>query len=108
MPKNGPRSSASSKLRFIMLEADLADGDFSQITQAITNALKPSAPLQRALIASGGQVATKATLDEAIEEVGVEDVADASDVVESSAPSSLRSKTPRSYKEPKRLDLDLS
>ena len=36
-PKN------SNKIRFVMLEADLSDGNLAELTQAITNALKPAA-----------------------------------------------------------------
>lgn len=37
-PKHG---NGTSRVRFIMLEAELPDGDLSQITSAIQNALKP-------------------------------------------------------------------
>jgi hypothetical protein len=36
----------NSKIRFIMLEADLNGGDLTQITQAISNALRPVLPVQ--------------------------------------------------------------
>jgi hypothetical protein len=32
----------SNKIRFVMLEADLSDGNLAELTQAITNALKPA------------------------------------------------------------------
>lgn len=108
MVKNtGGRSSGSSKLRFIMLEADIADGDFTQITQAITNALKPPAPVQRGLIGPG-PLAPRATAapaaDEAVE-IEVEQESD-SDVPAPRAPRTTGSA--RVYRTPQRLDLDLS
>lgn len=44
---NAPRGNGSSKIRFIMLEADLSDGDLTQVTQAITNALRPTSIVHR-------------------------------------------------------------
>ena len=39
----------TSKIRFIMLEADVAEGDFADIAHAITNALRPASPATRAI-----------------------------------------------------------
>jgi hypothetical protein len=41
MAKNSSGSKNPSRIRFIMVDAELGDGDVSQITQAITNALRP-------------------------------------------------------------------
>lgn len=38
------KSTGTSKIRFIMVEAEIADGDIGQITQAIQNALRTSTP----------------------------------------------------------------
>lgn len=59
MAKSAPRSGAtgSSKIRFIMLEADLNDGDLSQITQAISSALgRGNGGQQKPLAALNGVV----------------------------------------------------
>lgn len=42
MAKGGTIKSGTSKIRFIMLEAELSDGDLTQVTQAIQNALRPT------------------------------------------------------------------
>ena len=42
MARNSSTKNGSSKIRFIMLEAELNEGDLSQVTQAIQNALKSS------------------------------------------------------------------
>jgi hypothetical protein len=43
-----------SKIRFIMLEAELADGDLDQVTQAITKAFQPSTTIiQRRMLTPG-------------------------------------------------------
>jgi hypothetical protein len=46
-PKRAPESTkGSNKIRFVMLEADLTDGNLVELTQAITNALKPATPIR--------------------------------------------------------------
>jgi hypothetical protein len=45
------RSSGTSRIRFIMLDAELAEGDLTQVTQAIQNALRPYAGNQPRVIA---------------------------------------------------------
>jgi hypothetical protein len=43
-PKKGePPANNSNRIRFIMLDADISDGNLSELTQAITSALSPSA-----------------------------------------------------------------
>ena len=42
-PKNkGESTTRPNRIRFIMLDADISDGNLSELTAAITNALKPS------------------------------------------------------------------
>ena len=40
--KQPPPKSGTSRIRFIMVDAEISDGDLSQITSAIQNALKPA------------------------------------------------------------------
>lgn len=42
MAKQPPSKSGTARIRFIMVDAELPDGDLSQITAAIQNALKPA------------------------------------------------------------------
>ena len=51
MAKTTPKNGGNSKIRFIMLEADLADGDLTQITQAITQAVRQGQPVVRQPVA---------------------------------------------------------
>ena len=55
MAKNN-KNGGGSKVRFIMLEADIADGDFSQITTAISNALKPQGVRHTAVLTTGTDI----------------------------------------------------
>jgi hypothetical protein len=46
--KQGEVSNRSNKIRFVLVEADISDGNLSELTQAITSALKPSvAPVRQ-------------------------------------------------------------
>lgn len=103
---SGNRGDGRSKIRFIMLEADLGEGDLDQVTQAIANALRPSAPVVQRLVSSGPPVASRPTdVEDAeiLEEEG-------DDVQVVSAPRSKEkgSSGPRQYGSPKVLeDVDL-
>jgi uncharacterized protein YjhX (UPF0386 family) len=44
MAKNTAGTKAPSRIRFVMVEAELGDGDVGQITQAISNALRGPVP----------------------------------------------------------------
>ena len=44
MGRSSTKSGGKSRIRFIMLEADLSEGDLSEVTSAIQNALKPKTP----------------------------------------------------------------
>jgi len=49
MAKIPSKSGANSKIRFVMLEADLADSDLTHITQAISQAMRQGQPVVRQL-----------------------------------------------------------
>jgi len=54
MAPKKPSESAprSNKIRFVLVEADISDGNLSELTQAITSALKPTINVARQLPAS--------------------------------------------------------
>lgn len=66
MVKKSAQSSGTSRIRFIMLEAELPDGDLSQITSAIQNALKP-APMSPRLPNTQIKTIAAETVDEETE-----------------------------------------
>ena len=43
-PKKSDPGTRPNRVRFVLLEADLSDNNFTELTQAITQALKPTAP----------------------------------------------------------------
>jgi len=95
---------SGSKIRFVMLEADLADGDLTEITQAISSALKQSSPAQRLIAAparpdaEGGKNGA-GVVDEVEHEPEVEEIEE----VEETA----RATKPRKPTIPKILEVDL-
>jgi hypothetical protein len=50
---NNNRGDWRSKIRFIMLDADLGEGELDQVTPAIANALRPSTPVVQRLVTAG-------------------------------------------------------
>jgi len=102
---------ANSRIRFIMLEADLNDGDLNQITQAITSALRPASgqralpALQRSLPANGDvSAAPSGEVENAIEETEEVGLAD-SPPIKSTSNGSTKVRT---FREPKLIDVDLT
>ena len=105
---SGKGSVGNSRIRFIMLDADLNDGDLNQITQAITNALRPASG-QRALPAlprqTNGNGIGAATEEPDERTDDAEDLI--SDVNEVAAPrASAASPRTRTYRTPQVLDVD--
>lgn len=94
---NSNKTSSPSRIRFVMVEAELGDGDIGQITQAIQNALRgpATAPVRRiaSTTISANGTATDAGLELEMEDI---DEAEVEDVSEHHAPTKVRSprKTP--------------
>lgn len=111
MAKKGTlQPTGSSRIRFVMVDAEISNGDLSQVTQAIQNALKPSEGSSVRRL-NGPQLARH---HEAAEIVDIEEPAiDGQDMPEDAAPiapdgSSPPARTPRKPKTPKVLALDLT
>lgn len=115
MAPKKPSESAprSNKIRFVLVEADISDGNLSELTQAITTALKPSVSralppkfIPAQLPANGNDIASEtAELDPVVEDTAEQE--DAGDSADASAekPARARAKLPL----PKYLaDLDLT
>jgi hypothetical protein len=102
------KGNGNSRIRFIMLDADLNDTDLTQITQAITNALKPQTVVHHRMIAASPAMARMESgeeqgemVDELLESPG-ENGAE-----EPSASTGTGGRT-RKYRSPKVLDVDLA
>lgn len=107
--KGGGGGNGPSRVRFIMLEADLADGDFSQITQAITNALRPTTIVQQRLL--GVPVGPSAEIidqgDEAVVDAEIDDVSPAVEVVARASSKSAPAR-PKKLRTPLVINVDLT
>src|SRR5271168_3810684 len=96
----------SNKIRFVLLEADLSDGNLSELTHAITNALKPSVQAPSKLLTrTAAQVLPPATDD--IPEAEVEE-AEEPELTNSSTPPAAEKKPAqkKKYKQPEYVELD--
>lgn len=107
MPKI-PLKPANSKIRFIMLEADLADGDLTPFTNAISNALRP-APASRLLVnGKPSQPSSDNAAATLVEEPEPEYDADSEVATTSENERAPRRSTPRRLSTPTVVDVDLN
>ena len=107
MARNVTSKGGNSRIRFIMIDADLSEGDLSEVTQAIQNALRPLQTPNTRLIQA--PTAPRASASEN----GPEEEADFEDVGEETAPAAKprasRSTKTRVAKTPSVLDdIDIS
>jgi hypothetical protein len=103
--------SGNSKIRFIMLEADLADGDMTQITQAISQAMRQGAPIARQPVSIAARSAVTPAAGAARDDNGDEPVAetDADEPQETEEAAASRPRASRKFPAPKVMaDLDLN
>jgi hypothetical protein len=104
---SGNKGDGRSKIRVVVIEADLAEGELRDVTQAITNALRPTPVVVQRLVTSG------ATTPAATQLAQAEDIEDAVVIDENeeevSAPAPKPKAAPRTpkYRSPKVLDVDL-
>lgn len=57
-PKKSDATGRPNRVRFVLLEADLSDSNFTELTHAINQALKPQQPLVTKLLAPSAVAAT--------------------------------------------------
>lgn len=95
----------SSRIRFIMLEADLSEGDLSEVTTAIQNALRPQQTMTRVVHLPAGSAAEQGLItdgdEETLDEVSFDQSSD-------SSPRRSRSSSgqKRTFPTPKVVDVD--
>lgn len=117
MAKAPPKPTGTSRIRFIMVEAELADGgDLSQVTQAIQNALRPPAPAGR--LAGPAQPrnngsgtssqAAQLVVDAEEQPELADDESDTADPDEGSSPAASTPKAPRKFRSPEIIEFDLT
>lgn len=107
MAKSPQSKTGTAKVRFIMIDAEIPEGDMSQITAAIQNALKPTTTIIQQRLPSHGPTGVVSDL--------LSDDSDSEDLIElgddESAPVAAkptREARPRKPTVPKVLDLDLT
>src|ERR1700721_2564976 len=94
MAKLASKASGPSRIRFVMVEAELGAGDIGQITQAISNALRGPAPNTVVKRTRAPPTPAKGGADVAEPEVVGETAAEGADPTEVT-PAVPKAKTPR-------------
>jgi hypothetical protein len=103
---SGKADGGNNRIRFVMLEADLNDGNFQQITQAIANAVKPAQAPVRLL--SGAQAAPISALDPELEEAEYVSSENGDESDGNGTQPASRPRRQRAPQVPTVLDIDLS
>lgn len=105
MAKQPTAKSGTARIRFVMLDAEIPEGDLTQITAAIQNALKPTSTIiQQRVIApalTNGAAPERENEAEALE-------SEIEDVQVAQPQSAPKSSKPRKPTVPKVLELDLT
>jgi hypothetical protein len=106
--KNNHPGPERSRVRIVFIEGDLAPGDLKEITQALTNAVRPTPAAPRVFspprIASPSLAADTAELSEEVAEQVFDDDEDRES--SSTNPQTKRPSKPRKYRSPEAVDLD--
>ena len=106
MAKQSPPKTGVARVRFIMVDAEIPDGDLSQITMAIQNALKPTV-IQQRVNPQARPNALAFESSEADDERLVEDPQEDAEEVTTEPVRRARSAKPRKYASPKVIPLEL-
>lgn len=105
------KPSGSSRVRFIMLDADLANGDLTQITQAIQNALRPPLASHQRFVTSVPPAAPASAAanggSEHVEAIEPDTTIDDGSMNEEATEASAQVTKPRKFRTPKVLEIDL-
>src|SRR5258708_3675477 len=99
--KPGENSGRSNKIKFVLVEADISDGNLSELTQAITSALRPSVVHVRQVGRNSNAALPPADATE--DEIEVVEQSDAEPEEESEAATPRVSK-PKKPKQPEYVD----
>jgi hypothetical protein len=100
--KPGESSGRSNKIKFVLVEADISDGNLSELTQAITAALRPSIVHARQINRSNNAALPPAGPPE--DDVIEQDVTDPEEEESEEVAAAAKSSKPKKPKQPEYLD----
>src|SRR5262245_43541933 len=93
MAKAAAKAGATSRIRFVMFDAEVAEGEMGQLTQPIQNALRgPTLPTIKRITAPAQPL--NGHVDQTDAEVNNDDIEDAADT-EDSSPQAVRQRLER-------------
>ena len=107
--KQTPSKTGTSRIRFIMLDAEIPDGELGEITAAIQNALKPTTTIVQQRLSGVGQAPTLIEIGrdtQPSDDVLLE--GEEADAAPALATKPARSSKPRKPTTPDVLELDLT
>jgi hypothetical protein len=98
-------SNRSNKIRFVLVEADISDGNLSELTQAITSALKPTITPLRQIPRAPSQLSSNASgaAEESETEAIVEEPEYSAESNGNSSSSAKPARPPKKFKPPEYL-----
>jgi len=105
MAKGPVKSGGMSRIRFVMVDAEIADGNIEQITQAITNALRPST---HTIVKRIPMVAPALNGGDQVDAEVVDDDDDESETVDLAPASPKVSRPRKAPKAPDIVDIDMN
>jgi len=108
MAKQAPKAVSTSRIRFVMFDAEVAEGEMGQITQAIQNALRgPVQVVNRRLPAPAGLQAPAALADEEVQDDEITQDEENGEML--ATPAAPRARAPRkAAPKPSVIDIDVS
>src|ERR1700722_19799573 len=105
MVKNSGKTGSPSRIRFVMVEAELGDGDIGQITLAIQNALRAPATTGQRIAAPTAVQADEPEEQEKDEQIAMQEDVDAVRM----PPARVRQRGPRKpAPTPRVVDIDFN
>ena len=105
MAKSPPPKTGTSKIRFIMVEAEIADDQIQSVTAAISNALRGPSPVAKRLPAITPQLNGNGAAEH-VEEPDVVDDEDDVDTVDVTPPAPKVKKPRKPAAKPTQIDID--
>lgn len=105
MAKAPVKQGGTSRIRFVMVDAEIADGNIEQITQAITNALRPAT---HTIVKRIPMAAPALNGGDPVDEEQVDDEDDRSEIIDAAPAAPKVSRPRKAPKAPDIVEIDMN